>query len=313
MKRKNDALKKNNRSTASKRVPEKKSPCENQLKDRHRRTPGKNRLPIMQYDLFGEPIIPHSPPPLEEENFERRRQKRNPPEHIQQKQPESPRATKKRGPEERSKEKIADCSVDDGTREEEIYSPASDKFPKNSLTVTGAARKLPLKIIEDLKNPKAKKKTSPGNPIIKTKHLLVLLESEWKPREIAKEYGISVQAVRKRISKIKPAARYDALMVRETPDGIPVLNFPEQIREINKVAFEILCMGEPNLKLEAMKRIEKQNMLQIQVAQLQSNLKAVAEFKTIILEALESVDPKIKEAVIAEIKRRRATARAVAY
>lgn len=165
--------------------------------------------------------------------------------------------------------------------------------------------------------------------------LLELIDTGKSQPEIAKQYGISRQAVSKRLKKIKGVqtkvvATKASQFVKNKIDIIETLN------GLNKEALEVLedLKGWRNGDEKALKKIEKNGakstdpyLLTIktlteirnqckearEIAKELYNMQAILEFQNTVLETITEVSPETRDAIIAKLNSKRAVRQAVKF
>lgn len=145
-----------------------------------------------------------------------------------------------------------------------------------------------------------------GKRIVSDQQILDRLRNNMTATEIANEFGITSDAVRKRIKKMGQRALPYILQRESAIMGVQ-LDTQKQMLHINQKTFEIL--NNPKTKvmeqLAAIKRIERQNEIQLKMMQVIFSISEIKAFQESVLSVLQEVDPDVREAVIEKLSQRR--------
>jgi hypothetical protein len=118
------------------------------------------------------------------------------------------------------------------------------------------------------------------------------LEAGTRPAAIAAQYGLSQQALGKRLRRLDQDT-LDNVLVRYTEAGEPVLDMCHQIAFLNRATMDILrdAQTPANTKLTAIKRAEAQNELQARIQQIIIGVQETREFQQAVIDAVNEIEP----------------------
>ena len=145
--------------------------------------------------------------------------------------------------------------------------------------------------------------------------LLRLIDSGKTQADVARELGVSRQAVNQRLIELRGrttkvmAAKQINRVVDQRLDAV------EQLQKINTEANRLLDALEqtPELKLKVMAEIRGQLRLQLDIFQTLYDMKAVQEFQSEVLNAIGEADKETRNAIIAKLNENRAIRSAVKF
>jgi len=136
--------------------------------------------------------------------------------------------------------------------------------------------------------------------------LKTLIQQGVKVPEIADRYGVTKQAIYKRLKNVGQALVQKTLYNDSEIFGRHLKTL-DQLIKINEECFKMVDSKDTKefIKLQAMRRIEAQNELQIKLYQAMYSVQEVRQFQQTVLEVLHEVDPSLKQEVLKRFKRRR--------
>jgi predicted transcriptional regulator len=148
--------------------------------------------------------------------------------------------------------------------------------------------------------------TMQNNKINDTK-LIRLVDSGISQSKIAKEFGVSRQAVSKRLLELRGKTTKAVVVkkIEAVVDG--KLDAIEQLTKINIKANELLDEVEqdPQLTIKIMAEIRGQLKLQLEIFETLYSLQAVQEFQDTVLEAISEAAPEVRNEIISKLNGRR--------
>ena len=124
--------------------------------------------------------------------------------------------------------------------------------------------------------------------------------------EIGRKYNMAYRSLYKRVRKLSQED-LDAVLVRHTEDGSPVLDMREQLFFVNHATLEILrdVKTPINTKLQAIKRIESQNELQGRLHQIFVSVEETRAFQKVVVETITAMNvtyPGVKNEFLRRLK-----------
>jgi hypothetical protein len=145
-----------------------------------------------------------------------------------------------------------------------------------------------------------------GERKITDKEIVNSLQQGLTATEIATEAGVTSDAIRKRLRRMGKRALPFLLQVENDFMGVQ-LDTMKQLAHINQKCIEIVndTKTKPLEKLTAMKRIERQNEIQIRMMQLLYSVKEVKSFQESVLNVLAKVSPAIRDEVLKQLRQHR--------
>lgn len=145
-----------------------------------------------------------------------------------------------------------------------------------------------------------------GERKITDKQILNSLQQGLTATEIATEVGVTGDAIRKRLKRMGKRAL--PFLMQTESDFIGVqLDTMKQLAHINQKCLEIVndARTKPLEKLTAMKRIERQNEIQMRLMQTLYSIREVKSFQETVLNVLSKVDPAIRDEVLKQLRQHR--------
>jgi len=145
-----------------------------------------------------------------------------------------------------------------------------------------------------------------GERKITDKEIVNSLQQGLTATEIATEAGVTSDAIRKRLRRMGKRALPFLLQVENDFMGVQ-LDTMKQLAHINQKCIEIVNDTKTKSleKLTAMKRIERQNEIQIRMMQLLYSVKEVKSFQESVLNVLAKVSPAIRDEVLKQLRQHR--------
>ena len=153
-------------------------------------------------------------------------------------------------------------------------------------------------------------------PKINDRKLLKLIDKQGKTQaEVARELGVSAQAVSKRLQDLRGkttrviAAKKISEVVDRKIDAI------EQLGRINTEANKLLdeLEDDPGLKIKVMAEIRGQLELQLKILQTMYSLQEAQAFQETVLEVISEVEPSVRTTIIENLNRKRALRSSVSF
>ena len=150
---------------------------------------------------------------------------------------------------------------------------------------------------------------------LSTAELLRRVDAGESFAEIAKDHGISRQAVQKRIRKMRGKTTKTVVVKKIEQVVDRKLDAVDQLMEINKKAMQMLddADGNPELCLKCMSEIRGQLKLQLEIYATLYDMKAVAEFQDAVLQTIGEAAPDVRAAIIRQLNQKRAIRSAVRF
>lgn len=150
---------------------------------------------------------------------------------------------------------------------------------------------------------------------LNTSELLRRVDAGDSFTEIAKDHGISRQAVQKRVRKLRGKTTKAIVSTKVEQIVDRKIDAISQLLEINKRANEMLdeAGNAPNLTLKIMAELRGQLRLQLEIFQALYDLRAAQEFQEEVLEAIGEVSPDVRSKIINKLNQRRAVRSAVSW
>ena len=150
---------------------------------------------------------------------------------------------------------------------------------------------------------------------LSTAELLRRVDAGESFAEIAKDHGISRQAVQKRIRKMRGKTTKTVVVKKIEQVVDRKLDAVDQLMEINKKAMQMLddADGNPELCLKCMSEIRGQLKLQLEIYATLYDMKAVAEFQEAVLKTIGETAPDVRAAIIHQLNQKRAIRSAVRF
>ena len=135
-----------------------------------------------------------------------------------------------------------------------------------------------------------------NQPRITNEELVACLADGMATGAIAAVFHVSVQAIRKRIAKLKSEHLIDSIQGNDSA-GTPFLNTPEQLSWLNRVTIDLIksTSTPATTKLQAIRRAEAQNELQLRVQRLIIAVNEARSFQRAVLEAITRLEPNYPE------------------
>jgi DNA-binding Lrp family transcriptional regulator len=133
--------------------------------------------------------------------------------------------------------------------------------------------------------------------------------------EIAKDAGVSRQAIQKRVRKLRGRTTKAIAVGKVEKIVDQKIDAVGQLSLINERALQLLDEAEdnPELRLKAMAEIRNQLRLQLEIYSTLYDLRAVAEFQDAVLTTISEVSPDVRERIIRKLNQRQAIRAAVRF
>lgn len=135
--------------------------------------------------------------------------------------------------------------------------------------------------------------------------------------DIAKDHGITRQAVYKRVRALRGKTTKAVVAKKVEAVVDQKLDAVQQLIDINKRANELLKEAEAeknhHLSVKLMAEIRGQLRLQLEIYQTLYDMKAVAEFQEEVLTAIDEVDSDVRKQIIARLNQKRAVRSAIRF
>ena len=133
--------------------------------------------------------------------------------------------------------------------------------------------------------------------------------------KIAEHFGVSKQAVSKRIKELrgKTTKVITTKKVKQAVDDR--LDAIAQLKKINDEANRLLdeLEEDPGLKIKVMAEIRQQLGLQLQIFQALYDVRAAKEFQDEVIAAIGEADPDVRDRIIRRLNERRAIRSALTF
>lgn len=145
-----------------------------------------------------------------------------------------------------------------------------------------------------------------GERKISDRQILNSLQQGLTTTEIATEAGVTSDAIRKRLRRMGKRALPFLMQTESEFIGVQ-LDTMRQLAFVNQKCLEIVNDSKSKTleRLTAMKRIERQNEIQIRLMQTLYSIKEVKTFQETVLNVLANVDPAIRDEVMKQLRQRR--------
>jgi len=140
------------------------------------------------------------------------------------------------------------------------------------------------------------------------KLLKLVLEDGLSTSQVAKHFGVSRQAVHKRLQKMRDKTTAAIVSPRAVEAVDRQLKVMDQLVTINNEAHRLLKKLDDNntLKVKILGEIRAQLNFQMQCFEILFNARAAQDFQESILETLEEIDPYVRQQVIQKLNEKSA-------
>ena len=145
--------------------------------------------------------------------------------------------------------------------------------------------------------------------------MLKMVDQNYSQVKIAEFFGVSKQAVNKRLIQLKGRST-KVIVTKKVKKSIDDrLDSISQLKLINDEAIKLLneLEQEPALKLKVMSEIRGQLKLQIEIFQTLFSLQTAEEFQTAVLEAIGEASPDVRKNIINRLNVERSIRSAVKF
>lgn len=145
--------------------------------------------------------------------------------------------------------------------------------------------------------------------------LIRLIDEGKSQAEVARELGVSRQAVHTRLRELRGRVT-QAVVAKKVEQVVDrKLDALEQLQKINAEANRLLdeIEASPEVKLRAMAEIRGQLRLQLEIFETLFSLQAAEEFQQEVLAAIGEVAPEVRNEIIARLNKRRAIRSALRF
>ncbi len=148
--------------------------------------------------------------------------------------------------------------------------------------------------------------------------LLRLIDKEGMTQTaIAKEFGVTRQAISSRLRQLRPPTSFTvaSTMIKETVER--KLDVMDQLCNINgtthQILDDVLQQDDPQAALRAVAEIRQQLRLQADLFAMLFDMDSAAQFQDAILEVLNEVDPEMRKLAIRKLNEKSALSRAIRF
>ena len=153
-------------------------------------------------------------------------------------------------------------------------------------------------------------------PKINDRKLLQLIDKQNKSQsEVAKELGVSRQAISQRLQELRGKTT-KCIVTRNTKEIVKSnLDTISQLRKINDKANHLLddLENDPNTAIRIMAEIRGQLKLQLDIFEILYSVQAAQEFQNEVLQAIGEADHETRQRIISKLNQNRAIRSAVQW